>query len=105
MRCSFGWSGHDSGARPLRGSGAARSLLLALAEALLEPGHAAAGVEDLLLAGVEGVALAADVGVDHAVSLGAPRRERVPAGAGHRRLDVRRVDVGLHGGAPRDKWP
>jgi hypothetical protein len=37
--------------------------LARLAEALLEPGDAAAGVEDLLLAGVEGVAGRADVGV------------------------------------------
>src|SRR6185295_14742885 len=45
-----------------------------LAEALLEPGHAASGVEDLLLAGVEGVALRADLGVDHAVRRCAARR-------------------------------
>jgi hypothetical protein len=69
---------------------------LALAVPLLEPGDAAAGVEDLLLAGVERVALRAHVGVDHAVRRGAAGLERVPAGAGHRRLDVVRVDSGLH---------
>src|SRR5690348_12369702 len=69
---------------------------LALAVPLLEPGDAAAGVEDLLLAGVEGVALRAHVGVDDAVGRGAAGLERVPAGAGHRRLDVVRVDTRLH---------
>src|SRR5258708_39067133 len=37
---------------------------LALAVALLEAGHAAAAVEDLLLAGIERVALRADLDVD-----------------------------------------
>ena len=52
-----------------------------LAEALLELGDAAAGVEDLLLARVERVAGAADLGVDDAVLRGAARGERVAAGA------------------------
>ena len=55
-------------ARDHRGSGPALGKLLArrvlLAVARLEPGHAATGVEDLLLARVERVAGAADVGVD-----------------------------------------
>ena len=51
----------------------------ALAEPLLEPGDAAAGVEDLLLAGVERVALRADLGVDDAVGRGAAGGERVAA--------------------------
>ena len=54
---------------------------LALAVALLEAGHAAAAVEDLLLAGVERVALRADLDVDLSALLGAARRERVAAAA------------------------
>src|SRR5687768_18236215 len=90
---------------PGPGAGAAGSLLGALAEALLELGHPATGVEDLLLARVERVALGADVGVDAAADLRALGGEGVPAGAGHRRLDVRRVDVGLHGDASRSGEP
>src|SRR5215469_1520753 len=67
-----------------------------LAEPALEPGHAAAGVENLLLAGVEGVTLRADVGVDDTVPRGAARLERVPAATHHGRVDVLRVDTGLH---------
>src|SRR3954451_1039500 len=65
--------------------------------ALLEPGHAPTGVEDLLLAGVEGVALRADVGVDGATTDGAAGRERVAAGAGDLGLVVLGVGVLLHG--------
>src|SRR5690349_3102412 len=63
----------------------------------LEAGHAATGVEDLLLAGVEGVAVGAHVGVDPAGRGGAAGGERVTAGAADLGLDVLRVDVGLHG--------
>jgi hypothetical protein len=54
---------------PPSGTGAAVQLLGALAEALLEPGHAATGVEDLLLARVERVAGGADLGADLAALL------------------------------------
>src|SRR6185436_16127010 len=57
------------------------------------PGHAATGVEDLLLAGVERVALRAHVGSDLAGRLGAPRDERAATGAGHRGFDVLGVKV------------
>src|ERR1700684_1232051 len=67
-----------------------------LAEPALEPGHAAAGVEDLLLAGVERVAARADVGVDDAVLRRAARSEGLPAGAGHLSHHVLRVDTRLH---------
>src|SRR5258708_32084329 len=67
-----------------------------LAEPALEPGHAAAGVEDLLLAGVERVAARADVGVDDAVLSRAARGEGLPAGAGDLGHDVVRVDTRLH---------
>src|SRR5215210_3306245 len=67
------------------------------AEALLEPGHAAACVEDLLLAGVEGVTLRADLGVDHAVLRGAAGCERRAAGAGGLGLDVFGMDLATHG--------
>src|SRR4051812_29103593 len=72
-----------------------------LAEALLEPGHAASGVEDLLLAGIEGVALRADLGVDGAGRRGATGGEGVATGTGGSRLDVRGVDVALHRRSPR----
>src|SRR5215469_2182684 len=72
------------------------AVLLLLAEAPLEPGDPAAGVEDLLLAGVERVAVGADVRVDDAVRGGAPGGKRVPAGTGHRGDHVVRVDVRLH---------
>src|SRR6201990_1515231 len=67
-----------------------------LAEPLLEPRDAAAGVQDLLLAGVERVAVRADVGVDRAVGRGAPRGERVPAAARHGGGMVLGVNVSLH---------
>src|SRR4051794_14786991 len=71
--------------------------LASLAEALLEPGHAAAGVEDALLARVERVARGAGVGVDDTVLRGAARLEGVAAGTRDGRLDVLRVNVRLHG--------
>ncbi len=70
---------------------------LALAVALLEAGHAAAAVEDLLLAGVERVALRADLDVDLSALLRAARGERVAAAAVHRGLDVVRVNTRFHG--------
>src|SRR3954447_18550677 len=80
------------------GTGARGQLLLGcLGVAGLEAGDAAAGVEDLLLAGVERVALRADVGVDRAGGRGAAGGERRAVGAGDLGLDVRRVDVLLHG--------
>src|SRR5215475_7264403 len=88
-------------------AGVVKQLLLAglpgnssLAEPLLEPRDATAGVEDLLLARVERVAVRAHVGVDHAVRRGGPRHERVPAATRHRGDLVRGVNVGLHVLAP-----
>src|ERR1700753_2372514 len=72
------------------------ALDLALAEAGLEPGHAAASVEDLLLARVERVASRANVGADHAVRRGGPRHECVAAPAGHGGDLVVRVNLRLH---------
>src|SRR3954451_604703 len=66
---------------------------LALAVALLEAGHAAATVENLLLARVERVALRADLDVDLSALLGAARGERVTAPAVHGRLAVVRVNA------------
>ena len=60
------------------------SAVCLLAVARLEPGHAATGVEDLLLAGVERVAVRADVGVDVAARRRAAGGERVATGAGDR---------------------
>src|SRR5699024_1076928 len=74
----------------------APSALLALAVPLLEPGDAATGVQDLLLARVERVAGAADVSVDLAAGRGRAGLERVPAGARHRGGDVLGVDALLH---------
>src|SRR4051795_7648731 len=68
----------------------------ALAEALLEPGHAATGVEDLLLAGVERVARRADLDGQLTGRGGAAGLERVAAATGHGGDVVGRVDVGLH---------
>jgi hypothetical protein len=65
----------------------------ALAVALLEAGHAAAAVEDLLLAGVERMALRADLDVDLSALLRAARGERVAAAAVDRGLDVVRVNT------------
>src|ERR1022692_3530399 len=74
--------------------GAVRGRLLA--ETPLEPGDAAAGVHDLLLARVERVAARADVSVDHAILGGAPRDEGAPARAGHRGHHVIGVNIRLH---------
>src|ERR1700683_5587115 len=71
-----------------------------LAEALLEPRDATAGVQDLLLARVERVAVRADLGVDRTAGRGAPGGKRVPAATGHRSDVVLRVDVSLHGQTP-----
>ena len=67
-----------------------------LAVALVEPGHPATGVEDLLLARVERVALGADVGVDLAGRGRAAGGERVATGTGDRGLHVGGVQVLLH---------
>src|SRR6202000_1890981 len=72
---------------------AARGLL---AEAALEPGDAATGVQDLLLARVERVASRADVGVDLAVLGRAPGDESVPAATGHRGGTIGRGNLRLH---------
>src|SRR6516165_4054499 len=69
---------------------------LALAVALLETGHPAAAVENLLLAGVEGVALRADLDDDVAAGLGAAGLEGVPAPAVHGGLRVGGVNVSFH---------
>src|SRR5690348_10236817 len=69
---------------------------LLLAEAALEPGHAAAGVEDLLLARIERVAAGADVGVDDTVLRRAAGDEGLPAAAGHRGHHVVRVNTIAH---------
>src|SRR6476661_2947237 len=77
-----------------RGSRRAGDLLGGLlAVTGLEPGHAATGVEDLLLARVERVALRAHVGGDLAGRLGAARGERVATGTGDRGLHVVGVKV------------
>src|SRR6516225_4379954 len=81
----------------------ARGLVLAvllagwrLAEALLETGHAAAGVEDLLLARVERVTVRAHFDVNRPAGGGAPGGKGVPAATGHRGGLVLGVDVSLH---------
>src|SRR5262252_4166706 len=101
-RSSAGSGGRPPGALA---RGQARGLLLAgglgrgvLAEPLLEPRDAAAGVQDLLLAGVERVAVRADLDVDRVGRGGAPRGERVPAATGHGGDVVVRVDISLHVG-------
>ncbi|MDV6288371.1 hypothetical protein R2F25_12245 [Streptomyces sp. UP1A-1] len=68
-----------------------------LAEAGLEAGHTATGVEDLLLARVERVALGADLGADGAALDRAAGGERRATGAADLRLDVLGVDVALQG--------
>src|ERR1700722_8928521 len=75
---------------------AGSALDLALAEAGLEAGHAAAGVEDLLLARVERVAIRAHVGVDRTALGGGPGHERVAAAASHGGDLVGRVNLRLH---------
>src|SRR4051812_32094615 len=69
---------------------------VALAEPLLEAGHAAAGVEDALLARVERVAGRARLDGELTVRRGAAGGERVPAATGHRGGVVVGVDSGLH---------
>src|SRR4051794_22908531 len=90
---------------PRRGAARAPSVVLlvcggpgsgTLAEALLEPGDATTGVEDLLLAGVEGVARRADLDGQLTGRGRAAGGEGVAAAAGHRGDVVGRVDVGLH---------
>src|SRR6266567_436910 len=71
-------------------------LLALLAEPTLEPGDAAAGVEDLLLAGVERVAVRADIGVNLSVLRRAAGRKGAPARAGYLRHHIIRVNVALH---------
>src|SRR6188474_1320249 len=66
-------------------------------EPALEALNPAAAVEQLLLARVERVAVRADLDVQ--LGLRRPGLERVPAGAGHRRDHVVRMDVGLHSAA------
>src|SRR4051812_29581658 len=95
------WSLQTCQRRPSGWTGAAGSLLGALAEALLEPGNAAAGVEDLLLARVERVAGRAHLGADLAAADGALGGELVAARARDVGVDVVRVDALLHGGASR----
>ena len=97
----------DASVRRLKGPGrpvlpwAERAELLAgralgLAEALLELGNAATGIEDLLLARVEGMTLAAHVGVDLAVLGCAAGHELVATGAGDLRVNVVGVNSGFH---------
>ena len=66
---------------------------LALAVPLLEAGHAAAAVEDLLLARVERVALRADLDHDVAAVLGAAGGEAVATAADHGGLGVGRMNA------------
>src|SRR4029453_951311 len=63
---------------------------------LLEASHATASVKNLLLACIERVASRTYVCMDHAVGGGAAGGERIATGAGHPRLNVRGVNVGLH---------
>src|SRR4051794_26512724 len=74
-----------------------RVAALALAAARLaatEALDATTGVHQLLTAGVERVAVRADLDVD--LRLGGARRELVTARAADVRLDVFRMDLGLH---------
>src|SRR5688572_33065418 len=71
------------------------ALASALGGAALEALDATARIDELLLARVERVAVGADLHVQ--VALGRACGELVPAGAGHSRLDVGGMDVGLHG--------
>src|SRR3954451_738933 len=68
--------------------------LRGLGGATLEPIDPATRVDQLLPPGVERVAVRADLDVD--LRLGRTRRELVAASAAHVRLDVFRVDLGLH---------
>src|SRR6185312_12154972 len=69
---------------------------VALAVASLEPGHPAAGVQDLLLARIERVAVGADLDVDRARRLRAAGGEGVATAADHFGGDVLRMDAALH---------
>src|SRR4051794_40007786 len=82
-----------SAARP-SASVAASAAAGALRGAALEALDAAAGVHELLLARVEGMAVGADLDVH--VALGRAGDELVPARTANRRLDVLRMDFGLH---------
>src|SRR4051812_11497780 len=81
-----------SAARPRTSGGSPAAL--ALGRPALEALDAPAGVHELLLARVEGMAVGADLDVH--VALGRAGDELVPARAAHRRLDVLRMDFGLH---------
>src|SRR5262249_41571778 len=84
-------------ADPPRRSGQLLGLLLGQpAEPALEPGHSAAGVEDLLLAGVQRMAIRADIGVNLTVPRGAGGRKGVPACTGDLGHHVVGVNVALH---------
>src|SRR4051812_45190729 len=82
-----------SAARPRTSGGSIAAL--ALGRPALEALDAPAGVDKLLLARVERMAVGADLDVH--VALGRAGDELVPARAAHRRLDVLRMDFGLHG--------
>src|SRR5579863_8678294 len=84
---------------------AAGLLAGSLPEALLEPGHATAGVQDLLLARVERVAVRADLDVDRAAAGGALGGKAVPAATGHVGDVVLRVDVWLHDNSCLERSP
>src|SRR5580698_6557514 len=82
--------------RPASCADALLGLATLLAEAALEPGDPATGVQDLLLAGVERVAVGADVGVDLAVRGRASGGKGAAAGASDLGHHVLRVGIGLH---------
>ena len=73
------------------------------AELLVELLHAAAGVDQLLLAGVEGVALGADFHGD--VLTGGTGLDDVAAGAANGGLIVLGMDAFLHYNSPHIKLP
>src|SRR3954468_23596126 len=75
-------------------TGLALARAAGLLEAALEALDASTGIHQLLLARVERVAVRADLQVE--LGLGRARLEGVPAGAGHLREHVVRVDLGLH---------
>src|SRR5947208_4189480 len=81
--------------RELRGKpGRLRLLRAAAGLAAAEALYATAGVDQLLAPGVERVAVGADLHVY--LRLRRTGYELVPAGTAHVRLDVLRMDVGLH---------
>src|SRR3712207_4662848 len=85
---------HEVGRAP--SGGLLAGVGVALAEPLLEAGHAAAGVQDPLLARVEGVAGGAGLDGQRAAGGRAAGGEGVPATTGHRGGVVVGVDAGLH---------